>query len=310
MKNTFPKLHPAFESVACNLCGSTQATVLYPSTLPQDLSIKVTKRFAPADHVSGNDQIVKCPRCGLIYVNPRVKPEFVWRGYSDADDTRYATQTEGRLATFEHAVDFIESYVAKQGKLLDVGSAAGFFLKVAKDAGWKVQGIEPNKGLAAWGSKEYDIPISTDDFLKSKLPDASFDVVTFWDVLEHVSDPRAYVREAARVLKPGGYLFVNYPDVDSISSRIFKQKWWFISPVHLYYFNRKTLMHYFEEEGLMFKAQKNHRQTLALGYLFIRFADYNKAVSKLGRAIIGGLGLANFPMKYYAGQAVAVAQKL
>jgi len=303
-------MHQAFEEVPCNLCGSTQAEVLYRSTLPQDLSLKITKRFAPSDHVSGNDRIVRCMRCGLVYVSPRMKREFVWQGYSEALDTKYATQTEGRLATFQRAVRMIEGYVPKRGRLLDVGCAAGFFLKVAKDAGWEVQGIEPNRALAKWGSREYGVPISTKDFLKAGLPGESFDVVTFWDVLEHVTDPRAYIREATRVLKPGGFLLVNYPDMGSIYSKIFKQKWWFISPVHLYYFDRRTLAQYFEEEGLKFIKQSRHWQTLALGYLFTRFEDYSKPPARLGQRVVTALGLKNFPIRYWAGQAVTIAKKI
>jgi ubiquinone/menaquinone biosynthesis C-methylase UbiE len=204
----------------------------------------------------------------------------------------------------------IEGYVTKKGKLLDVGCAAGFFLKVAGDAGWKVQGIEPNRGLAQWGSKEYGVPISSKDFLASNLPNRSFDVVTFWDVLEHVTDPKAYIREATRILKPGGFLFVNFPDMGSIFSKMFKQKWWFVSPVHLYYFDRRTLEQYFEEEGLRFVKQSRHWQTLGLGYLFTRFADYSKPLSALGKRVVTAIGLANVPMRYYAGQAVAVAEKI
>ena len=310
MKSQRHTLHEAFEDVPCNLCGSTEAELLYPSTLPQDMSVAITKRFAPSDHVSGNDRIVKCRRCGLIYVNPRIKREFVWQGYSDAQDTKYATQTEGRLATFQRAVRMIEQYVPKRGKLLDVGCAAGFFLKVAKDAGWKVQGFEPNRALAKWGSKQYGVSISSLDFVTAKLPANSFDVVTFWDVLEHVTDPKAYIREASRVLKPGGFLFINYPDMGSIYSKIFKQKWWFVSPVHLFYFDRRTLQQYFEEDGLRFIEQNRHWQTLALGYLFTRFADYSKSLSSLGRRVVTALGLANIPVRYWAGQAVAVAEKI
>jgi len=303
-------MRQAFENIPCNLCGSWQAEELYPSTLPQNFSLAVTKRFAPSDHVAGNDRIVKCLRCGLIYVNPRMKGELIWQGYSEAEDTKYATQTEGRLATFQRAVSMIESYVPKKGKLLDVGCAAGFFLKVAKDAGWKVQGFEPNLALAEWGGKQYDVPISTKDFLTANLPANSFEVVTFWDVLEHVTDPKAYIHEATRILKSGGFLIVNYPDMGSIYSKIFKQKWWFVSPVHLYYFDRRTLSQYFEEGGLRFVKQNRHWQTLALGYLVTRFADYSRPLSIIGKRVLTALGLVNIPIRYWAGQAVAIAQKI
>lgn len=300
----------AFENIPCNLCGSRQSEVLYKSTLPQNLSLKITRRFAPSDHVSGNDQIVKCSVCGLIFVNPRMKQKFVWQGYSDAVDTKYATQGESRLVTFKQSLKMIEQYVPKKGKLLDVGCAAGFFLKVAKDAGWQVSGIEPNRALAKWGAKKYGVSIFSKDFLETKFKDKSFDVVTFWDVLEHVTDPRAYLKEAVRILKPGGFIFVNYPDMGSVYSKIFKQKWWFISPVHLYYFDKRTLGQFFDQEGLKFIKQEKYWQTLELGYLITRFADYNKLISNIVKRAVAILGLSKLPMRYWAGQANAVARKI
>lgn len=302
-------MHQAFEEIFCNLCGGKDVDILYPSNLPQDLSLELTKRFAPSDHAKGHDQLVRCRNCGLAYSNPRMKREYMWQGYSDAVDEKYATQAEERIATFTRTIHMIEKYIPQKGKILDIGCAAGFFLKVAKDAGWDAHGIEPNKGLAEFGRKRYGIDITSVDFLSSQLPDNSFDAVTFWDVLEHVSDPTAYIHEAYRILKPGGFIFVNFPDFGSVFVKIFGEKWWFLSPVHIYYFTRKTLAKLLEKNGFQTKAMRMHWQTLALGYLFVRFVDYSTLVSKLGTSITKALGLNKFPMRYYASQALAIAQK-
>lgn len=302
-------MHEAFETIPCNLCGSTDVSALYPSTLPQDLSLDPTQRFAPADHASGNDQIVRCRHCGLVFTSPRMKQEFIWRGYSEAVDASYASQAEERIATFQRTLDTIEQYVPGKGRLLDIGCAAGFFLKVAKDRGWSVEGFEPNRGLAQWGREQYGIDIHTQDFLEAEIPQASFDAVTFWDVLEHVPDPRAYVRKTSQILKPGGFLFINYPDTGSSPARIFKQRWWFISPVHIYYFDRKTLTRMLESENLTMVKHSRHWQTLGLGYLAKRFEAYSRALSRFGFRVIQTLHLQRFPIRYYAGQALAVAQK-
>lgn len=302
-------MHEAFETIACNLCGSTDARLLYPSTLPQDLSMEVTKRFAPADHASGNDQIVKCSQCGLMFTSPRMKREFIWQGYSEAVDAHYAAQAEERIATFNRTLDTIERYVPSRGKLLDIGCAAGFFLKVAKDRGWTVHGLEPNRGLAEWGRRQYNVTIQTQDFLEAELPLATFDVVTFWDVLEHVPDPRAYIRKTSQILKPGGFLFINYPDTGSLPARIFRQRWWFISPVHIFYFNQNTLKRMLESENLSLVKHTRHWQTLGLGYLVKRFEAYSRALSKIGFTALRAFHLQRVPIRYYAGQALAVAQK-
>lgn len=302
-------MHESFEDIPCNLCGSRDVVELYSATLPEDLSLKLTKRFAPADHLSGNDRIVRCRRCALAFSSPRMKPEYIWQGYSDAEDNRYATQGKDRLATFSRAVNKIESYVGHKGTMLDVGCAAGFFLKVAKDAGWDVQGIEPNKGLAAWGSTTYGVPIRTINFLEASLSKDYYDVVTFWDVLEHVTDPKAYLKEAFRVLKPGGYLIINFPDFGCPLARLAGKKWWFLSPVHIYYFTRQTLGKFLTNERFTIEKMERHWQTLSLGYLFERFEAYNKLISRVGTFLVEWLHLSELPIRYYASQALVIAKK-
>jgi len=300
-------LHPAFEEIACNICGQQKTKIIYPSTLPQDLSLAVTERFAPADHAKGNDQIVQCLNCGLAYANPRMKADYIWQGYSDAVDTKYVTQAEERMRTFKRTIRIIEQYQPQKGKLLDIGCAAGFFLKVAKDAGWNVQGVEPNKGLATFGAARYDV--LSKNFLSSELEASAYDVVTFWDVLEHVPDPSAYIRESHRILKPGGFLFLNFPDFGSRLAQWSGQKWWFLSPVHIYYFNRQTISALLQKEKFAVQKINMHWQTLSLGYLFGKFADYNRFISKTGVALSKMLGMYRLPVRYYASQAMAIAQK-
>jgi len=238
-----------------------------------------------------------------------MKPNLIWQGYSEAVDEKYATQAEQRMGTFQRTLKKIEEYVPNKGRLLDIGCAAGFFLKVAQDADWSVEGIEPNRGLAEWGQKKYGLPIKTVDFLNSNYPPASFEVITFWDVLEHVHDPRAYLHEAYSILKPGGFIFINFPDFGSRLARIFGEKWWFLSPVHIYYFDRRTLKKMMEDEGYDVKVMMAHSQTLSLGYLFKRFADYSKFISNVGMKVSAALRIDQLPIRYYASQALAVAKK-
>ena len=302
-------MHQAFEEILCNLCGSSEVDEVYPSTLPEDLSLALTKRFAPADHASGNDRIVRCKKCGLAFASPRMKREYIWEGYSAANDTKYATQGKDRLATFTRAFVKIEMYVPSKGSLLDVGCAAGFFLKVAKDRGWGVEGIEPNQGLARWGKDHYGVPIRSVDFLTAGLPSDHFDAITFWDVLEHVTDPGAYMRESFRILKKGGYLFINFPDFGSPLARLAGKRWWFLSPVHIYYFTRTTMVAFLKKENFDVVRMERHYQTLALGYLFERFEPYSTLISKFGMNFTTMLGLKNIPIRYYASQALAIARK-
>lgn len=302
-------MHEAFEDIPCNLCGGHDTVMVYPSTLPQDSSIRLEKRFAPADHISGNDQIVRCKQCGLMYTNPRVKPDYIWQGYSEAVDQKYVSQAELRIKTFQRNLKKIGKYMPKKGKGLDIGCAAGFFLKVASDQGWSVEGVEPNKTLGEFGRTHYGVKIHSRNFLSLEMEKESLDLITLWDVLEHVPDPKAYIKKAFQLLKRGGFIFVNFPDTGSIFARLTGQKWWFVSPVHIYYFDRKNIKRLFEEQGFKVRRIEMHWQTLELGYLFERLHDYSPFPSRIGMKICKALHLSGIPIRYYASQALAIIQK-
>ena len=206
-----------FETIVCTICGEKNYTVIYPA-LPLENEDPVA-RFKSSGDEPSKDQTVQCTNCGLVYVNPRLKPEFVVGGYSEGSDERFVSQAQGRELTFDRQLQFIEKHYPHKGKILDIGTAGGSFLGVAKLRGWDVLGIEPNKWLCAWGKKNYGIDIKPGTLFDHHFPDNSFDCVTLFDVLEHVPDPTKVLSEINRILKPNGLLVVNYPDFNSFWSK-------------------------------------------------------------------------------------------
>ena len=104
-----------------------------------------------------------------------------------------------------------------------------------------MDGCEPNKWLCEWGRKTYGLDIKPGTHFEQHYPDATFDVVTVWDVLEHAADPTAFLTECRRIMKPGGLLIVNYPDIDSWIAKRMGRRWPMLISVHLYFFTPKTL---------------------------------------------------------------------
>ena len=104
--------------------------------------------------------------------------------------------------------------------MLDVGTANGSFLKVAKDAGWDVAGCEPNLWMTEWCRKNYGITVTAGTLFDGHYRDEEFDIITFWDVLEHTADPMKNLQECMRILRPGGLLVLNYPDIGAWISRL------------------------------------------------------------------------------------------
>ncbi|GAG14994.1 unnamed protein product, partial [marine sediment metagenome] len=109
--------------------------------------------------------VLECRRCGLVYVTPRLRPEVLprvygadywqsenpsWRGYAD-----YACEAPLYLKTFERRARFVERFVSKRGRALDVGCAAGFFMQVMHQRGWEVDGVELSPEIAAHAKEAY-----------------------------------------------------------------------------------------------------------------------------------------------------------
>jgi 2-polyprenyl-3-methyl-5-hydroxy-6-metoxy-1,4-benzoquinol methylase len=242
-------------------------------------------------------------------LNPRLRGDVVIEGYSEGSDEMFVSQVAGRERTFAKSLREIEKLYPQRGRLLDVGTAGGSFLSVAKKAGWDVAGCEPNRWLCEWGNKHYGLKIKPGTIFDMKLQDISFDVLTLWDVLEHTPDPKATLKECSRVLKPGGMLVVNYPDISSLIARLMGRRWVFLLSVHLYYFTPETLRKMLEELGFRVIKRRVHWQTLELGYILFRMEAYLKPIAKAAGWVVGKLGLAHFQIPYWMGQVLVIAQK-
>lgn len=296
-----------YEEVVCNICGSRRYRIKYRPTR----EVKDYRQIISASGgVRGTQRIVQCEECGLIYVNPRIRPELVISAYTGADDSLYASQAETRINTFRDALRLVEKYTGlKTGRILDVGAAAGFFLKVAKDHGWETYGVEPSKWSVDFGNRNYDVNIKRGTLDNVKFRERFFDVVTMWDVLEHVPDPQPTLKEIYRVLKPGGYLVVNYPDIGTPLAKLMGSKWWFLLSVHLFYFDKNSMTKILEDAGFVDPIFKPHWQSLSLGYLAKMVSLYSKAASSFLRKVFSVLHLDNFDAKYYASQTNVIAKK-
>ncbi|MFA6088453.1 MAG: class I SAM-dependent methyltransferase [Candidatus Woesearchaeota archaeon] len=300
-----------FEYVHCNLCGANDYTVMYPSKHGKVNEQDLISKFRSSGDETLIDQVVKCNKCGFIYVNPRIRSDMIFNAYSEGEDQNFVSQAKGRELTFAKCLKLIEKYTkGRRGKILDVGTAGGSFLHVAKKKGWDVYGLEPNKWMGKWCKENYGIDISSKSLFEQKYPSNNFDVVTLWDVLEHMPDPDASLKECNRILKDKGLLVVNYPDIGSWLSQLMKRKWIFLLSVHLFYFNRRTIKKILRKNGYEVITIKPHFQKLGLGYLVFRTKAYSKLLHNVGNLILKLPGLKNIQIPYWLGQTLVVARKM
>lgn len=295
------------ETVPCNLCGADDFTVVYPSKLEGRSEEDLVEIYRSSGDERLVDQLVRCRHCGLEYLNPRLRQDKILEGYTAGEDETFVSQAPNRERTFDRSLKVIEHYVAK-GSVLDIGTAGGSFLAAAKQRGWRVLGCEPNRWLAQWGENHYGVSIIPGTIFDLDLPDASQDMVTLWDVLEHTPNPKRVLEECRRLLKPGGILVVNYPDIGSWISRLMARRWVFLLSVHLFYFTRRTAVQMLEQTGFQPLKIKAHWQRLELDYILTRMKAYIPVLPGMMQACVRFLRIQHVSIPYWMGQTLVIAQ--
>lgn len=128
------------------------------------------------------------------------------------------------------------------GTMLEVGCAAGFFLKIAAEDGWQVQGLELMEAAVGYGRDRLGLDISSATLEDANLPSESFDTVVMIETVEHLLDPAQTLTEAHRLLRPGGAILVTVPNQNSLMRNLYGIDWSVLSPAeHLFYFTEETL---------------------------------------------------------------------
>ena len=162
--------------------------------------------------------IVQCQYCKLAYTSPRYKaPQAHYLGEREAILRKYGSILRGeqdhpRDANYDQELQAIAE-IAPSGRLLDVGSHCGFFLRRARGMGWDLTGVEPSANACALGQEFFHLNIVQGTLAEAAFPSGSFDVVTLVDVFEHVDQPVSILEEARRVMKPNGVLFIKVPNI-------------------------------------------------------------------------------------------------
>ena len=298
------------EHVACPLCGGQDYDVVYEARYESEKDVDLVQKFRASGDELLIDRLVKCRTCEMQYINPRLRGDLIMASYAEGEDEVYVSQVTARERTFDGSLAQIEKLTGGTGRLLDIGTAAGAFLAAASARGWSAEGCEPNRWLADWGAKHYGVTIRPGGVFEHDYPPASFDVVTLWDVLEHATDPRAMLERCRLLLRPGGLLVVNYPDVGSWIARVLGRRWLFLTSVHLHYFDRRTITRILESSGFKIDVIRPHVQRLELDYILSRGSVLHAGLSRSARWVVARLGVGRRQVPYWLGQTFVAARKL
>lgn len=220
----------AWETIACPVCDGSDFTTLFEK---------------------GGEPFVTCAGCGLLLINPRPLPGPGRGPYDSGYTDHYLRKADKKRARCRRAVRRMRAWVAA-GRWLDVGCSAGFLVQAAHEAGYAACGIDLEPAAVHYASRVLGLATVRRATLEDLDPGAGqFDIITAYDVIEHVPDLNGFVARLARLLAPAGVIEIRTPDAGHwrVPRRV--HEWPEIKPSeHLYYFNRRTLARLLARHGL------------------------------------------------------------
>lgn len=201
--------------------------------------------------------LIKCQECGFVWADLYLDDEelaalykkdyFFGDEYSDylADKKVLQKNVDLRLDVLRQFSD-----PGRHKSLLEIGSAYGFFLEVAKGHFDAVKGIDISEDGVSHSRQKLNLDVIQADFLKEDFGNKIFDIVCMWDTVEHLGAPHLYIEKIGRHTKSGALLAITTGDIQSMIARIKKDKWRLIHPpTHIHYFSRQTLARLLNKSG-------------------------------------------------------------
>lgn len=209
--------------------------------------LKAPDRF----HLRREDYVLlRCHSCGCVWLDAPPKPEEMGRHYSEDYHRTIAaageTGTERRWGRHRKVIQRHKT----GGAILDIGCSTGGFLSTMRGGRWKLHGIEIASATAEKARASTGADVFVGDVLQAPFQPGSFDVITCFDLLEHVYQPRQFLAQVWQWLKPGGIVFTRLPNIDSWEARLFRSYWYGLElPRHLFHFSPQSLRNVMREKG-------------------------------------------------------------
>ncbi len=242
-----------FEETGCKLCDSD--------------------RFRPILADDGY-RFVRCLDCGLVYQNPQPVFDDLIKRYSRSyfeyelrneenffnlirlglNDIEFEKLPAAGSALHGRSGTSASMPPAGRRSFLDIGCATGRLLEHMRESGWKVQGVEICRESAEYGIRRRNLEIFTGRLQEADFAEASFSVIHFSHLIEHVPDPKGFMMEVARILTPDGYVVITTPNIRGLQARLLKESWRSAIADHLTLFSKTTLKCLLAETG--FKVLK------------------------------------------------------
>jgi SAM-dependent methyltransferase len=214
----------------------------------------------------------RCSSCTGVWLASPPKPEEMGRHYTADYHTGIMAAGEGPVARrWKYPRTRIDQY-KQGGAILDIGCSSGGFLSTMKGAAWELYGIEMEKATAERAKANTGASIFVGDAVTAPFLPETFDVITSFDLLEHVYFPRQFLTKVLEWLKPGGIYYAIMPNIDSWEAKLFGTHWYGLElPRHLFHFSPHSLRCLMTELGFEEVCVKTPRVSYmrrSVGYVF------------------------------------------
>ena len=292
---------------ACPLCGGEDATVMVEATLDEGrltASAFASRKLPEYMH----SRMVECARCSMLYANPVLRQEALAEAYKDAS---FDSGTESRLAavTYRTMLEPHLPILPSRNSALDIGAGDGAFLEELLALGFHdVTGVEPSEAPIAAAKPSIRGYLKSGIFAADQFAAESLDLITCFQVIEHVWDPVKIASDAHALLKPGGLFVIVAHDRRALSARVMGTKSPIFDIEHLQLFDRSTGAALFRTAGFESIAISPLRNRYPINYwikLFPLPKTAKAAVSWMARVSSIGNRLLSLP----AGNLAIVGQK-
>ena len=228
----------------------------------------------------GDLEIVKCNKCSFVFIPPYFRKQIKYTDYKGESVLNQIRLGNDWLKFQRHHLRFkpIKKYKSK-GKLFDLGVGWGHFLYTGKLRGYEVEGIEISKYPYIYAKEDLKLNVQHIDFFELKEKKSYYDIITLWDVLEHIDNCDKTIEKCSGMLKEGGIIVIQVPQIDSYFAKKHKEKWKMMGLDHVNYFSKKTITNLLEQNNMEVK-EINSSLELKLFVMYVLFPKIQKLKNK------------------------------
>lgn len=255
------------QSTPCLICGSNDNfTVLYEANFTEaDFSQRVFSARRLPDRI--HYRIVRCNKDGMVRSNPVMPHEKAAQLYKHSQ-LNYSDEIENLVPTYVAALQPVLDSIGKGAGILEIGCGNGFILEALEAQGYEgIKGIEPSQDAVNKASPRIKPHLICDIFRPGLLKEQSLDFIYLFQTLDHLHDPKSFIQECHRLLKPGGYILSFQHNVESLSARILGERSPIIDIEHIYLFSPSSIRAFFTNNGFCVQKVSKPANILSLRHL-------------------------------------------